>query len=224
MPLSLADNALTTTTAVYEELGLAVPGTPSDRVIRLINAVSQRIENHLRRQLQRKEFTSEAPEMLQGSGGPWLFLSRWPIESVDEVLVDESSETGFGRSDEYDLKGMLQLPSGWPRRQGRDSLTGDPGGSRAYNVSIAYTGGYRLPNDAPPDPDTSLDLPADIEQVCLDEIVMAYRAPRHFISEEATAGGWKRKYVDAGDSSRGVLMKISEESLRPYKRKHFGNP
>lgn len=219
MPVTLAPNALTTPEAVYEEMGLDFPGGgASDRVLRLINAVSQRIENHLHRALGRKVFTTEDPEQLAGSGGPWIFLSRYPIEAVEEVLVD-GSEFEFGRSDEYDLKGMLQS-SGWPRRTARDGLTGDPAGSRAFNITIAYTGGYKLPNatgDGTP-------LPADIESICLAECVMAYRAPRHFISEETTAGGWKRKYTGSGDTTRPALMRESIDGLIAYKRKHFGNP
>lgn len=222
MSVTLASNALTTAAAVYDELGIAIPvGGASDKVKRLINAVSARIENHLRRELQRKVFTTGAPELLQGSGGPWLFLGRWPIEDVEQVLVEEQA-VEFGRSDEFDAKGMLQSTAGWPRRTGRSTLTGDSHGSRAYGIAAAYTGGYRLPNDAAVV--GSIDLPADIEQVCLDEIVMAYRAPRHFITEETTAGGWRRKYADAGQNSRSALMKISQEVLRVYKRKHFGHP
>lgn len=222
MPVTLAPNALTTAEAVYDEMGIPVPeGGASDRVLRLINAVSQRIENYLRRQLGRKTFSTEDPELLQGSGGQWLFLSRWPIEAVEEVLVD-GVEVEFGRSDEYDLKGMLHSADGWPRRVGSDQLTGEPQGNRAYNVSVAYTGGYRLPNDIPSEGD--IPLPADIELAALNEIVLAYRAPRHHVTSEKTPGGWSRTYGKTGGEAQTGFSRESMRTLDLYRRKFMGNP
>lgn len=219
MAVELAENALTTPGAVYDELGISMPDPPADRIVRLINSVSQRVENELKRQLRRKTFTTEDPEQLQGGGGMWLFLSRWPIESVEEVLVDESAWT-YGQSDEWDQKGLLQSASLWPRRQRRDPLTGVGGGERAFNVTVAYTGGYKLPNDE----GEGTPLPADLEQVVLNEVVLAYRAPRHFVTEEQTAGGRRIKYGSTGSSASSGFSKETLKALEFYKRKFFGNP
>ncbi|TXH16684.1 MAG: hypothetical protein E6R03_05070 [Hyphomicrobiaceae bacterium] len=196
-----------------------MPETPSDRVLRLINAVSQRVENYLQRHLRRHTFTEEAPEQLQGSGGMWLFLSRWPIESVDSVLVDDQEWT-FGQSDEWDRKGLLQSATGWPRRQGRDPLTGVGGGERAFNVAVAYTGGYKLPNDE----GDGIPLPADLESLVLNEIVLAYRAPRHNVTSEKTPGGWSRTYGKVGAEAQSGFSRESMKTLDFYKRKVMGNP
>jgi hypothetical protein len=221
MPVTLATNALTTAAAVYDELGLAAPETPSDRVIRLINSKSQQVENYLKRFLGRRVYTEEAPELVQGAGGPWLFLSRFPIEAVESVLVD-GSEVTFGRSDENDFWGLLHRADGWPIRSARNPLTGERTGlERAYNVAVAYTGGYKLPNAS----GDGIPLPADIEQVVLNEVVLAYRAPRHHVQEETTAGGRKVKY-SAGSTgvAGGQLSNESKSILQAYVRTRTATP
>lgn len=225
MSLTLATNALTTAAAAYEALGLgAVPGGgASDLVVRRINSVSQQIENYLGRKLQRKVFSTTTPEQLRGSGGVWLFLSRWPIETVERVRINEETleSDDYGRSADLDEKGILHRVNGWPRQVGMDPLTGDPGnGERAFNVDVAYTGGYKLPNDS----GSGTVLPSDLEQICLDELVMAYRAPRHNIAEEVTPGGHRRKYAGVTGETRSGLSKASMKALDFYRRKWVGHP
>jgi hypothetical protein len=102
-----------------------------------------------------------------------------------------------------------------------DPLTGDTsGGPRAFNVDVAYTGGYKLPNDS----GAGTPLPSDLEQICLDELVMAYRAPRHNITEEVTPGGHRRKYAGVTGETKSGLSKATMYALDFYRRKWLGNP
>lgn len=221
MPVAAAANALTTVSAVRDTVG---SGPSTDYLQRLINAASQAIENYLGRPLGRATYADETPESLAGTGDEWLRVSRYPIESVEEILIGTTEVVAGTDTDEYSLtqggaKGRIYRAAGWPRTvPATDCLTLDPDNRRPYyTITVAYTGGYLLPGAAPPDPDTSIPLPADIEQACIDEVVARYSRPTPHIASEKTPGGWERRFSNPGDAPPSRLLPATELVLAPYR-------
>lgn len=215
MAVELADNALTSLAAVQDEGGVG----SDDKIIRSINAVSQDIEDFCGRKFARHEFTSEAPEVLAGSGALWLYLSRRPIISVDEVILDETEvdeaadwedDEGYRRSAEDDAKGRLYRGNGWPfwaRGWPPPDLTSDANLDpklRPGNIRVAYVGGYVLPAQVDEE-NPAATVPANLEMACIREVLARILGPTPGLLEERTAGGWSQKWADSAGASAVFL-------------------
>lgn len=235
MPSVLADNALTTLANVKEEYA-AISKFSDGVIIRRINAVSNTIENFLRRKLGYRVTTVDQPEYQPGRGYSKLFLDRLPIYQVTQIIIHTLSDImdvgepddEYTRSDKFDQMGLLYRSVGWPSRPGiLPDMTRDVDTTNlAYNIEVAYIAGFWLPwmffpsdsgpnPTAPPtDPPGIQLLPADIESVCIDETIASLLKPKSYhLIEEKTPGGWMKKYPANGTSGIGSLSKDSKDRL-----------
>lgn len=193
--MALAANALTTHTAVLAQYSTT---KTQAQIEQLINQVSDGLQGWLNRQLGTKQYTTSAPEKLAGAGRQALILSRGPITIVEEVKVNGTllvEDTDFERLEDYDERGWLFRDSGWPMCAGTFvDLTRDPDTSRrSRNITVAYTGGYVLPQAV-----SGRTLPYDIEGIVIDAVGswLGQNRPTD-LQEETTPGGWRRKWASA---------------------------
>lgn len=220
--MSFSVDALAAESDVLADLGLSAS---TRRLERIANAVTSRIQRFLGFSLGRKTYSTVTPEQYQGSGGPFLLLSRRPIEAIEAVYIDDALDDEWDQSEELDAKGQLYRANGWPKRTERDSLLGLPSQWAAFNVKVAWTGGYWLPNAAGTMPGTAKTLPDEFQEVAISEICYSYRNPSRNITSETTAGGWTRKYAEPNkveDSAWG-LLKVNVSTLTGLKKRYFGH-
>lgn len=201
MAVSLAANALTTVAAVTERTGTAYS---NDRVTRAINVASNNIENAFGRPLGYAEVTEEDPEQHMGDGGTVLWLLRAPIISVTSVLIWDTEDEEWTRSAAFDALGKLYRASGWTAGPAisADLTRGPNYTSLAYNIKVAYVGGFYLPAAEGSPPASATRLPYDIEEACINEAIATLgRTLNPNIVEETTPGGWKRKFGSGGGAT-----------------------
>lgn len=215
MALTLITDALIT----VAEFTLPASVT-ADTLVRNINSVSVAVRNELRRGLARKVYNSAAPAKIAGSGGQWLKLPRWPIESVQAVRVGDQAITDYERTEKGDDNGLLFRQGGWPMVAGvTDYITFDIDTRlQSFNIEIEYIGGWVLPNATPVV--GAIDLPWDIRQAVYDEVWAGIRATStgafaggQRITEERTAGGWSRKYADTSSVKGGTAKRLSSATM-----------
>lgn len=208
--MALAPFALTEYATVIARASTALSQAAVEQII---NEVSEGIQDYLGRQLGYAVVTEEDPEQYQGKGQLWLVLDRAPIISVEAVTIGGVADTAYTRNAKSDQRGWLYRALGWtgsvPAWQ---DLTQDPNYQRAaYNVEVAYTAGFVLPqfdevDDADYNPDAlPRSLPYSIEGVAIDAVISIIGRPNSSLVEETTAGGWRRKWAGAmtpGDRNR----------------------
>lgn len=209
---TLATNALTTLQALYDA---GLPSAKADHLTRLVNQASGMIEGFLDRKLRRRQYTTSAPLVMEGSGRVDLWLPQWPIVAVERVQIDGSTVDDWTRSEEGDELGYLYREAGWPRVVGtRSDLTGDSDPSfLRRQISVAYTCGYDLPNEAAGDP--ASPLPSEIEGACIRLVQQIYSAPTSSIVRERTPGGYEVQFRSPGDTH---LPPEIEAMIRHHKR------
>jgi uncharacterized phiE125 gp8 family phage protein len=161
--MPLAENALTTLTAVKEYL--KITSTDKDGLFeRLINSASDAIEKFCDRKFKKREYANEKHK---GNNRQLLRLNHYPIVSVSSVTVNGNTYTqnvDFELDEEDAEAGMLFREEGWPASNYVGGLTQDPT-ARKRNIKVTYTAGYVLPkDDDAQDPRT---LPYDLEQACI---------------------------------------------------------
>jgi len=167
MPCDLQDNALTTPNRVKLELGIDESDTSKDTMIcELINAYSDSIETLTGRSFKLQNYSEKYP----GTGNQLLFPKNYPITDISSIMVGDY----VLESTEYEVKGRLLdrvfKNNGWPKSNYTTGMSRYPVFTD-NNISIDYSAGYVLPNDANP-PDRPRTLPYDLEKVILNLISM----------------------------------------------------
>lgn len=191
----LRPNALTT----VERLQVQLPDLADDLAEVWINVASQMIERHLSRPLGFAIIPTNAPERHPGNGTLDLHLNRWPIRSVQEVLLSGQAVTDYEIVDES----RLYRESGWPRTVQRTGvLVRDPDARLVeLSIKVAYTSGYILPpwdlvTNATYNPSgLESDLPADFEQACIWTVQDFEDRPSLNLKAERTPGGWSQEWA-----------------------------
>jgi len=174
---SLTD--LTTLANAKQWMQIDAADTSMDAVIqRQISAQSQIVLDYL----QRDSFVSRTmTDVYDGSGGYVQFVREWPLTGVTTVLVDNIPYTLVPP----DTGGVQTAPNRWGYRfaQFAGYPPGDPGRIESIggwrfcggkqNVSITYTAGYLISDEAatipaqtttPPDPPAPTDFQVTVSQ------------------------------------------------------------
>lgn len=193
--VSLPDNALTTLTAVADELDDYTVGTNDSRVVRYIATASSAFEQDT----NRKWYWVEGyTENVEGYDTRRLVVDEHrPISSIDDITFDDGTIKTDISPSTWEIE---DAGKGWIRRvSGRWVDTGDrrrdidiniAGGTQAGLYRVTYGGGYITPQQ---DDDDVGDrtLPWDIEQAIIDYVVMLWhmRGRDHSISSESLLSG-----------------------------------
>lgn len=161
--------ALTTAAAV--KAYKPITGTELDALINsLVPRASAAIETYLSRKIE----STAHVEIRDGNGGRSMMLKQYPVTAVSAVTVDGQpipQSSGFGAS-------------GW--RLANRSLVLD-GYSFAHgdaNVQIEYTAGYAT-------------VPPDIEQACIETILLALERRSHIDVSSKSLAGETISYITA---------------------------
>lgn len=193
--MQLASYALTT----VDRLTKAFDGLEDDDAAMLINVASELIGDYLSRSLGFAIVPTSAPLLLPGSGSLELYLPRWPIRSVEQVLEYGSEVTDYTVVDQK----ALYRRAGWPiYAQCSGRLVADPDPRLVErSISVAYTAGYILPQwdgipDAANNPaGAASDLPFKYQQACLWACLDWLEGPTPGLIGERTPGGWSQQWL-----------------------------
>lgn len=221
--------ALTTYARLIAGTGSSIS---SDRGNTLIKAISALIERECGRKFGFAIVPPESPELHKG-GGSTLYLRRYPIRSVESVLVSGSEVTDWTNDPELLANGELYRPGGWSAEYLRARyLTGRPAvGSESLSISVAYTGGFILPEysgitDAENNPDgLETDFPADLESAVWDSVISLYSLSQQsgrILKREKTPGGgeWEWSVTDT-QAKRPTLTPFTLALCEAYTREYF---
>lgn len=214
-----------TTLARFQSLG-GGSGVPSDRALALLRMISRHIERACKREFGYKQIPTSAPEYHEG-GGYRLYLRRYPILAVEQVLCDGREESGYSVDPQDWEDGELCHPDGWPARHSRiHTLTNRPiPASLRKSIAVAYTGGYILPayadtEDPANNPDgLPANLPEEIEQAVWESaITLANGNPAYSgLKREKTPGGAEWEWA-APTSSSPRLTPFAQSVVEEYTR------
>ena len=201
--MALADNALTTLATVKTELGITV--TTFDTVLeRIINTVSEQIENYTKRKFKQQEHT----EKYTGTNTLKLLLNQYPVSEVDEVIYKEESYTDY----EIDYtSGILVSERIWEQTgisKGLSTRTAYP----KADIEVTYTAGYILPKDATEE--SPRTLPYDLEDACIEAVTANYLSrgqDKSIVSERLMSASYTY------DRATGMPVSVIKK-LAPYRK------
>jgi hypothetical protein len=135
---------------------------------RLINAVSQDLQNRLGRDLV---YTSYSSVKLDGNGMTRLYLPAWPVWSISALTEDTDALTEdtdyFTRGTERDQGYLVRTSAG---ETDESDLTWDKG---IKNITISYIAGYWVGED--PDVGTETELPDDIQMAVAMQVGVMWK-------------------------------------------------
>lgn len=153
---------LTTLAAVKAYAGIT--GTAQDVLLSgLITRASAAIENYL----QRSVMSGSVAEVRDGTGATAMLLRQWPVASVASLMIDGQT---------IPAASAWGAP-GWWLADGRTILLFGYRFARGIaNVQASYTAGYAT-------------VPADIEQACIETVLLALKRRDHIdVSSKSLAG------------------------------------
>lgn len=194
---TLDQYALTTVNNVRIQLGMPSTALDADiiaRIERLINVGSSAIESYTDRFFRSRSFS----EIYDGRGTNTFVPAQWPINSITELWIDQSSEftdpVNILDADEYhimDKATTIELLN-------RNFSTG-----RA-SVKIVYNAGYN-------------SIPYDIAYACDLYVEWFYR-----FNEREDIGRSTRSKGDESVNLEQGMPKVVMELISKYKRIEFG--
>lgn len=213
--LPLRPEALTTPDRA-RAFGAGLAGVHENALVFAINAISEAAQRYVGRPLHQQTTTEEEPEFHQG-GGHWLQLRLYPVASIESVRVDGSPIGDYSSARQWLRDGRLFREDGWPFMVPRhNDLTGDPDFSRpAWNIAVAYTGGYMTPLQEEEGVEEGTPLPTEIELAVIREVSDLLNGARNTgrILREKTAGGYEVTYAMSGVVN---LSRETQDTLRGY--------
>lgn len=206
MPVTVTSAAestdLTTLAVVKDELGIS--GSDHDaKLERYIDRASQTIVSYCNRNFAQQRVT----ETMTSTGGTLLKTSEAPIVTLHSVTYSGAVvETSKYYGDTL-AAGLIRNKTSWFNTSGE------------LDYSLDYVYGYVLPSFSL----GTVDLPADIQQACID-LVKAFFLSRErdpSIQKEGIPSVYFATYgKDSGGfgGATGMLPSQVEAILRPYKR------
>ncbi|MDP3124602.1 MAG: hypothetical protein Q8M84_03115 [Thiobacillus sp.] len=175
--------ALTTTAAV--KAYKPITGTELDALIdALVPRASSAIETYLSRKIE----STAHVEIRDGNGGRSLMLSQYPVTAVSAVSVDGQPipQGSFG-------------VAGWRLANRSLVLEGYSFARGDANVQIEYTAGYAT-------------VPPDIEQACIETILLALERRSHIDVSSKSLAGETVSFITAD------LPPSARKALDPHRR------
>ena len=209
--------SLTTLQNVKIELGISLPDTQNDEYIeRLIKAATDAIERYCQRHFSYQEGIVET---VAGFGTSFILVSRTPLLTVQDIRILGVSIGANLDPSEYEIfdadSGSIYRQAGWPwSAQTRGDITRDPlPGTERKRIEVTYTGGFVTP-DQEMDLSISRTLPYDLEQICIDTVVVMYRERGE--NKAITSESLMSASVSFDRSAR--LTQAAMAGLAPYQR------
>lgn len=175
---------LTTTAAVKAYKGIA--GTELDALIdALVDRASAAVEAYLSRKIE----SAAHVEIRDGNGGRTMMLEQYPVTDVSAVTINGQAipqSSGFGTA-------------GWRLANRSIVLEGYSFAKGCANVQIDYTAGYQA-------------VPADIEQACIETILLALERRSHIDVSSKSLAGETVSFITAD------LPPSARKALDPHRR------
>lgn len=175
--------ALTTAAAV--KAYKPITGTELDALIgALVDRASAAVETYLSRKIESQAHV----EIRDGNGGRSMMLEQYPVTAVSAVSVDGQPipQGGFGVAG-WRLAGRSLVLEGYRFARGD------------ANIQIDYTAGYST-------------VPADIEQACIETILLALERRSHIDVSSKSLAGETVSFITAD------LPPSARKALEPHRR------
>lgn len=154
--------ALTTLATIKDELGIT--DTSSDTYLeRQINVISQKISNYCNRNFKSQTYTDEK---YYGTDDIILNLNNYPVTDLTKFELD-NKEIDLDDITIKSEEGQLYYEKIF-NSNGYVSGISEHRDLKTENISITFEAGYILPDQE------ERNLPYDLEQACIDEIVYKY--------------------------------------------------
>lgn len=209
MPLELF--ALTTLTAVKDELGISPTDTSQDILLtRLIHSVSDAIRRFCDREFY---YQADIVENYAGYGDPFLVLDRSPLLSIASIAYAGAIIDLIEYQVHNKEAGILYRRNGWIwTAQHQSNITQDKrSGTEEKLYQVTYTAGYVTPDQAANNPLLTRTLPYDLEDACIEIIAIRYNMRGSSHLQRETVGPLTSVFVDG-------LPKLIMDVLLSYKR------
>lgn len=167
MPVALSTNALTTVSAVRDELGLSSSAGEDPKLTRWINAVSDAVERYCQRSFYRVVAQVEA---VAGFGTLTLRVTRRPVNTLTGITYNGTSVDLTDVTVHDANAGLIERIGGWlwTAHQASDMSTTSLPGTERKLYSVTYDGGWYTPKQVEADTSLTRSLPWDLEQVAID--------------------------------------------------------
>jgi len=166
MPTTPHTYALTDLTTVKEALGIVV-ATDDNLLTRLINSVTDYIENTCGRRFADTTYTDE---LYSGDADFELILKQYPLTATQAVSV-KVADVLLAAADYYTIQpeGVLHKNSGWTRG--------------IQNIKVTYSAGFAV-------------IPSDLEQACIELVGLTYKRGKNAELRSETIGSYAVTYAD----------------------------
>ena len=201
---TLHDNALTTLSAIKDELGLTTSGE-DDYLIRQINRYSSLLAEATDRKWERVDGYTES---IVSVGDTRLQVNaRLPLLSVDSVTVDGETVDTSDYEIEDGEAGWIRMIDGAWASTGVARWRAEPYVKyHELDVEVVYDGGYVTPKQVDDGVFSERTLPPSVEGAVMDTVVNKFRrrGAHSGISSESI-GGASVAYKNAGHHTDTVL-------------------
>lgn len=184
--MAVAADALTTLTAVCEELKITSPDADTTSFLeRAINGASARVVSHCGRSFHRVDGIEEK---VKGFGSPRIRLARTPILTVTSIVIDGTTidDDDFHIEDAApgDALGprSISKPGGFPWTAERGpgiSQSPVPGTEDSSRIVVTYDGGFVTPTQAAAGgafEGEDRTLPWDLEEAVIKLVATRWRS------------------------------------------------
>jgi len=205
--MTLSNDALTTIAACEEALGI-VAGSENTYLTRLIESASARIKSYCGRTFYRED---DIVESVSGYGTTKLLVSRTPILDITSITYDGSTVNSADYKTLVAESGIIYNPAGWYWSTSQvQNIARDPfPGAEDPLFEVTYDGGWVTPNQVDLTSFVTRTLPFDIEQACIELVVLKYRGkgrdPNVTAERLLTGSQTYRDGEDLPESIRSVL-------------------
>lgn len=136
----------------------------------LIKQYSALIQAYIGYRLARAEYVDE---LQCENNRQVIYCNHFPIQSVQSVEVGNKNISDFKILPEYSVWGGLYRGEGWGDKCFTRGFTHDVVGG-VWDIKVAYTAGYYLPDDKNYTEGADDSLPYDIAAVCINCVVEKY--------------------------------------------------
>jgi len=186
--MSVSANALTSLDSVKNFYGMTgTKQTDDDLLEDLIDRITELIQSYCNvTNFKSTKYT----EYLDGMGSKYLFVNNIPIVSITSIHDD--ADWGWNSDDLLDSDDYRSVDNKYIVLKDDFFTLAD------QNIKIVYTAGYTT-------------IPGDLEQVCIEEVIMKYKHRRDIDVQSKTLDDGTVQYVSKN------LMQSSRITLNKYR-------
>ena len=200
MAFTLSPYALTTLEHAKQQIGIPDADTNYDDILtRFINSCSNIIENYCDRKILARDYT----DYFSGNNQRNFMLSQWPIQTIDEVWIDQNSMFDDSNdqldSTEYAIDQLSDDSIGIILLGGQVFPVG------IRNIKVVYNAGYS-------------SVPAEIEEACLWWVDNLYT-----MRDNRSINTKSKGKNNENTTYRDDLPDVVKNMIAPYVRCEFPN-